>query len=211
MGYQRRVHGEFTAVLTTDNMLVFLSLLSTALAAPQFYQSPYYGYPMVHGYPGLYQPVYPRVVAQYPGMVQNPVNTRGLVKFENLLEINGEFKTDSTTTPARTIAGTYTFQQNFLSDLTYGNNAYFKVYINGASGDLTGKNRMLSFGADCTTAGTDFSSINGPVTIGQGFYVTGGATGYNIDGSNSKTTMKNLYLQVRDSTGIIGCSSAALA
>merc|ERR1712178_80034 len=154
--------GEFTAVLTTDNMLVFLSLLSTALAAPQFYQSPYYGYPMVHGYPGLYQPVYPRVVAQYPGMVQNP-NTRGLVKFENLLEINGEFKTDSTTTPAR------------------------------------------------TTAGTDFSSINGPVTIGQGFYVTGGATGYNIDGSNSKTTMKNLYLQVRDSTGIIGCSSAALA
>ena len=107
----------------------------------------------MYGYPSVYPGAYPgRVV--YPVAAQQPVqSTRGLVKFENFQEINGEFKTDTTTTPAMTVEGTYSFQQNFLTDITYGNNAYFKVYIKGTT-DLTGKNVMLAFGSDCTTAGT---------------------------------------------------------
>jgi len=208
MGYQRRVHGEFTAKLRTVNMLLFLSLLSTALAAPQFY-SPYYGYPMYGGYPSVYPGAYPgRLV--YPVGPQAPVqSTRGLVKVEAFKEINGEFETS--TTPVRTVTGTFTFQQNFLTDITYGNNAFFKVHITAP--DLTGKNVMLLFGASCTdtTTATQFASINGPITIGQGFYVSGGTTGFNIEGNNGKTSLKNMWLQVSDSTGIIGCSKAALA
>merc|ERR1712227_520830 len=172
--------GQFTAKLRTVNMLLFLSLLSTALAAPQFY-SPYYGYPMYGGYPSVYPGAYPgRLV--YPVGPQAPVqSTRGLVKVEAFKEINGEFKTDAATTPPMTVTGTFTFQQNYLTDITYGNNAFFKVHITAP--DLTGKNVMLAFGSNCATAGFD------------------------INGANSKTSMKNMYLQVSDSTGIIGCSS----
>ena len=55
-----------------------------------------------------------------------------------------------------------------------------------------------------------FATVNAPVQI-NGFWVTGATTGYNIDASNSNTSMKNMRLQVLDSTGaIIGCSAAAL-
>merc|ERR1711876_29511 len=61
---------------------------------------------------------------------------------------------------------------------------------------VTGKNVMLGFGSDCATAATGtavFATVNAPVQI-NGFWVTGATTGYNIDASNSKTSMKNMRL-----------------
>ena len=132
--------------------LLFLSLISTALAAPQFYSS-YDGYPMYgYSYPSIY-PGAPPGHLLYPGATQQFVHfPRGFFKFENLLEIKGEFATDANTIPARTVEGTYLFQQNIATDPTYGNNIYFQVYIKGTT-DLTGKNVVLAFGSDCTNTG----------------------------------------------------------
>merc|ERR1712024_55766 len=120
--------------------------------------------------------------------------------------INGMFMEDATTTPAQAVTGTFSFTQNFATDLLFANNAQYKIYINsGSTLDLTGKNVMLGFGSDCATAATGtavFATVNAPVQI-NGFWVTGA--------TNSKTSMKNMRLQVLDSTGaIIGCSAAAL-
>merc|ERR1712186_119509 len=136
----------------------------------------------------------------------NPLQ-RGIIGIEALQAINGMFMEDATTTPAQVVTGTFSFTQNFATDLLFANNAQYKIYINsGSTLDLTGKNVMLGFGSDCAT----FATVTAPVQI-NGFWVTGATTGYNIDASNSKTSMKNMRLQVLDSTGaIIGCSSAAL-
>merc|ERR1711988_546816 len=135
----------------------------------------------------------------------NPLQ-RGIIGIEALQAINGMFMEDATTTPAQVVTGTFSFTQNFATDLLFAINA-------GSTLDLTGKNVMLGFGSDCATAATGtavFATVNAPVQI-NGFWVTGATTGYNIDASNSKTSMKNMRLQVLDSTGaIIGCSAAAL-
>ena len=46
----------------------------------------------------------------------------------------------------------------------------------------------------------------------NGFYITGVTTGYNIDGMNSKTSLMGAtkWLMIADTTGVIGCSKAAL-
>merc|ERR1712018_9962 len=98
--------GQFTGELQKVNMLIFLSLIftSTALAAPQFH-SQYDGYPM-HGY--SYSSLYPGTYLLYSVAAQQFVPfPRGFFKFENLLEIKGEFATDANTIPARTVEGTF--------------------------------------------------------------------------------------------------------
>ena len=55
-----------------------------------------------------------------------------------------------------------------------------------------------------------FAEVNAPWQF-NGFWVTGSSTGFNINGENDKTSMKGMFLQVTDNTGIIGCSEAALA
>ena len=54
-----------------------------------------------------------------------------------------------------------------------------------------------------------FAEVNAPWQF-NGFWVTGSSDGFNLNGENSKTNARGMWLQVTDSTGIIGCSEAAL-
>jgi len=135
-----------------------------------------------------------------------------LVNFENFLQINGAFATDDTTTPAQVVTGSYMFQQNGIFDLVTGNNAKYQVYVNGNSLDLANKNVKLALASDCATAGTAvLTTVTAPFILINGFWISGTATGYNIDGSNSMTSIRGMRLQVLDADGnIIGCSGAVL-
>merc|ERR1719195_529516 len=191
-------------------MLLLLALVAGASAAPQWLV-PQYQYGDM--YPGMYPAIADPRIQTAAAAATNPLQ-RGIIGIEALQAINGMFMEDATTTPAQVVTGTFSFTQNFATDLLFANNAQYKIYINsGSTLDLTGKNVMLGFGSDCATAATGtavFATVNAPVQI-NGFWVTGATTGYNIDASNSKTSMKNMRLQVLDSTGaLIGCSSAAL-
>merc|ERR1711874_159358 len=118
--------------------------------------------------------------------------TRSLIKFGNFLEINGMFRAD----------------------------AKFTLYIQSTV-DLNGKELkvQLGTGTDCTVAaaatGTsapvNLATVTGPPSI-NGFYITGTTKDHNIDGMNSKTTLMGAtkWLMIADSTGVIGCSKAAL-
>jgi len=215
------------------SMLVFLSLLSTALAAPQLYHP--YG---TYGYPGYYNGYYPtagllhhqlapRVLPAYPHVVGQQVvqgvpATRTVVKLGNFLEINGMFEEGTTlaTGVTSTIKGNFNIQQNGLLDLFSGNEAKITAYIM-SSNDLTGKNIKLHIGTgtDCMTAlaatGTDapveIAMVNVPPSI-NGFYVNARTTGFNIDGMNGKTSLMGAtkWLLVTESGVGIGCSMASL-
>ena len=146
--------------------LVFLSLLSTALAAPQYlYNYGMYGYPASYyplgGYADpriVYNPLYQPGVVNYQPVVQDAsAATRGIVKFGNFLEINGEMETGTTlvaasgTTAATTsvVKGTFSIQQNGILDLFSNGEAKFKAYIM-SSKDLTGMNIKLWVGTGDT-------------------------------------------------------------
>ena len=148
--------------------LVFLSLLSTALAAPQYlYNYGMYGYPASYyplgGYADpriVYNPLYQPGVVNYQPVVQDAsAATRGIVKFGNFLEINGEMETGTTlvaasgTTAATTsvVKGTFSIQQNGILDLFSNGEAKFKAYIM-SSKDLTGMNIKLWVGTGTTCA-----------------------------------------------------------
>ena len=149
---------------------MFLSLLSTALAAPQLY----YGYPGYPGYPmsaypgsvypGSAYPIYgpgrvlpayyPQVVGQH--VVGSPATRTGVVKFGNFLEINGVFEqvaTATTTVPMTIVKGNFNIQQNGILDIFSSNDAKFSMYVMSST-DLTGKNIKvtLATGADCVAA-----------------------------------------------------------
>merc|ERR1711987_27804 len=211
-------------------MLVFLSLLSTALAAPQLYPTyGTYGYPGYGDYP-VHHPVYaPRVLPAYPHVVGQQVvqgvpATRTVVKLGSFLEINGMFEEGTTlaTGVTSTIKGNFNIQQNGLLDLFSGNEAKITAYIM-SSNDLTRQNIKLWIGdgADCVEAlaGTGSSSIapmeiamvNVPPSI-NGFYVNARTTGFNIDGMNGKTSLMGAtkWLLVTQAGAGIGCSMASL-
>merc|ERR1719195_2292410 len=157
----------------------------------------------LYGYP-KYSPVrmaYP--TTQYIPMVQamnqpQSPNTRQLVKFKNIREINGKFAT-STTQASLVVVGTINLSQNLVTDFLNGNEAQYKIYVQSSgTTDLTGKNIRLGLASSCTTAATDtsatatatapseiFATINAPPQL-NGFYIAGRTTGYNIDGKNSK-------------------------
>jgi len=162
-------------------MLVFLSLLSAAMAAPQVYNpyygsygmygTPNYGYPMIQsGFrvapavanPGVisyYPAAYP---ISYPGMWSRlqaqtgTAATRDLISIGNFLEINGLFEqvaTATTTAPVTTVKGNFNIQQNGILDFLSSNEAKFSMYVMSST-DLTGKNIKvnLATGADCVAA-----------------------------------------------------------
>merc|ERR1712242_181852 len=133
-------------------------------------------------------------------------------------EINGNFAT-STTQASLVVVGTINLSQNLVTDFLNGNEAQYKIYVQSSgTTDLTGKNIRLGLASTCTTAATAtsaapseiFATINAPPQL-NGFYIAGRTTGYNIDGKNSKVTLKGKFMQILDDTGaIIGCTTAAL-
>merc|ERR1712061_707593 len=213
------------------NMLVFLSLISAAMAAPQLYPYygtygmygyPGYGYPMVHSamvnYPASYYPAQ-RLIPNYPTVGSPMAGTRNLIKFGNFLELNGLFEqvaTATTTAPVTTVKGNFNIQQNGILDVSSGNEAKFSMYVMSST-DLTGKNIKvnLATGADCVAAIaaglTELTMVNAPPSI-NGFYISGTTPGYNLDGMNSKTSLMGAtkWLVLTESGTTIGCSKAAL-
>jgi len=212
-------------------MLVFLSLLSAAMAAPQMY--PYYGTYGMYGYPGYGYPMVHSPLVNYPAsyypaqrLVTYPVaggspmaGTRNLIKFGNFLELNGVFEqvaTATTTAPVTTVKGNFNIQQNGILDVFSGNEAKFSMYIM-SSNDLTGKNIKVNLGtgASCLAASTgtlvELAMVNAPPSI-NGFYISGTTKGYNIDGMNSKTALMGStnWLVLTESGTVIGCSKTAL-
>lgn len=213
-------------------MLVFLSLLSAAMAAPQLY--PYYGNYGMYGYPGYGYPMVQSPVVNYPAgyhplatypnqrIITNGypmAGTRNLIKFGNFLELNGEFEqvaTATTTAPVTTVKGTFNIQQNGILDIFSSNEAKFSMYVMSST-DLTGKNIKVNLGtgASCLAASTgtlvELAMVNAPPSI-NGFYISGATTGYNIDGMNSKTALMSAtnWLVLTESGTVIGCSKAAL-
>merc|ERR1712241_838506 len=215
----------------TANMLVFLSLLSAAMAAPQMYPYygtygmygyPGYGYPMVHSplvnYPASYYPA--QRLMTYPVASGSPMaGTRNLIKFGTFPELNGVFEqvaTATTTAPVTTVKGNFNIQQNGILDVFSGSEAKFSMYIM-SSNDLTGKNIKVNLGtgASCLAASTgtlvELAMVNAPPSI-NGFYISGTTKGYNIDGMNSKTALMGStnWLVLTESGTVIGCSKTAL-
>ena len=133
------------------------------------------GFPVRRIFPGnTYNPL--KMI--YPSRFQRPMgpvmsypespNTRGLVKFGELMEINSKFVAQTadttaagTTTDKQVIVGTVNVQQNLVTDFLNGNEAQYKIYVQTTDSlDLTGKNIMLGFKDSCTTAasGTEVGS-----------------------------------------------------
>ena len=117
---------------------------------------------MFRGYPVGYYPSYnPVQYPVYPQVVQTLPSTAGVRTIDSLINaeafpaINGNFKTDDTTTPARTVMGTYSFYQNGVLDIVSNQNAKFRAWINSST-DLANQNVKLVLGAACTAdAATD--------------------------------------------------------
>merc|ERR1712066_626273 len=208
------------------NMLVFLSLLSAAMAAPQLY--PYYGSYGMYGYPGYGYPMIQSPVVNYPAAYPLAriatagypmADTRNLIKLGNFLELNGLFEqvaTATTTAPVTTVKGNFNIQQNGILDVFSANEAKFTMYVMSST-DLTGKNIKVNLGtgASCLAASTgtlvELAMVNAPPSI-NGFYISGTTTGYNIDGTNSKTALMSAtnWLVLTESGTVIGCSKTAL-
>merc|ERR1719150_3586861 len=86
-------------------------------------------------YPGMYPGMYPAIAdprIQTAAAATNPLQ-RGIIGIEALQAINGMFMEDATTTPAQVVTGTFSFTQNFATDLLFANNAQYKIYINSSS------------------------------------------------------------------------------
>ena len=129
--------------------LLLLSLVSTAIAAPQYYNyAPYPIYPQ-GSYP-VYPVMYPGRVAppMYPAYPMQTVDSRGLITFSSLMSVSGKLEMDSTSTPAKTVEGMAEFHQNFAT----GSNSKYKIYLKGA--DMANKKYTIGVNSDCTAAGT---------------------------------------------------------
>jgi len=211
-------------------MLVFLSLLSAAMAAPQLY--PYYGSYGMYGYPGYGYPMVqsPYPVAGYPVSYPRVIGgqvvggqvagTRNVVKLGSFLEING--KMEESTTDSLTVKGEFTIQQNGLFDIFSGGDAKFNAYVMSST-DLTGTNVYvkLGTGATCaaaitaaaTTTPATLAMVNAPPSI-NGFYITGHTKDHCIGCTTTgKTDLKgaNSRLLITNAAGtVIGCSMMAL-
>merc|ERR1719361_2540895 len=138
-------------------MLLFLSLLTSALAAPQYYSLPAYGYAQYPAYPAPAK------------SLQASTRTLG-----NFMQITGEFMPDTAT--MRTIEGTLKIHQNGIFDFFTGQDAKFHLYVK-SSDDLNGKSLMIKVGtgADCTAASAapdDLAMVTAPPSI-NGFYIKG--------------------------------------
>merc|ERR1712203_183658 len=130
--------------------------------------------------------------------------SRVLITHSAFMSVAGTLEKDSTSTPAKTVAGTVEFHQNPATG------SKSKIYLNGA--DMANKKYTLAIASTCATGGTTLSEVTAPFFLLNGFWVTGISDTMNVDGSNSKTSVKGMFLTVVDSSGsLIGCSKAALA
>merc|ERR1719464_2004006 len=131
-------------------MLFLLCLLPLCSAAPQFYNYPVNSYP-VNIYP-VYQPSYPaQVVPAYPF-----AGSRVLITHSAFMSVAGPLEKDSTSSPAKTVAGTVEFHQTPAT----GSNSKYKIYLNGA--DMANKKYTLAIASTCATGGTKLSEVTAP-------------------------------------------------
>lgn len=113
---------------------------------------------------GLYQPAaYIPVVQTGPPTVQavsQNQNTRSIISFQNLQQINQRFVAATTAqiaagthTAAQVIVGTVQITQNLVTDFLNGNDASYKINIQ-SGGPPAGQNIILGLAADCMTPAT---------------------------------------------------------
>merc|ERR1712241_770766 len=112
------------------------------------------------------------------------------------------------------MGGYFTIKQSGLLDPFSGQEAKMNLYVKSTT-DLNGKELkvQLGTGTDCTIAAVvDLATVTGPLFSINGFYINGRTSGHNLDGTNGKTSLKGTdkWLMIADSTGVIGCSKAAL-
>merc|ERR1711997_235455 len=186
------------------------------VVGPYAYPSAYYQYPVhypmvhpVYGYP--HQAIYPSATAGAP-MQRIGVATSSL-----LAAVSATLGTTTLTTA--TVEGTVRFEQNAITDLLQSNDAKMLIYLKGNPTTAIPTSTNVKIGvptlaAACGTAMTaaeTITEIQSPLVILNGFWVTGRATGFNLDGTNSKSALRGMVIQVESGGSIIGCTNAALA
>merc|ERR1719445_2759873 len=182
-------------------------------------------------------------------MPAGQAQTRTILSLGNALELKGTFVTAAAGThPARTISGDFLIQQNGLLDLSTSMEAKMKVYLRSST-DINGKALMVRLGTGATcddainaigaadanpavgaavTNAPVLARASAPIFTINGFYITSPTMGHNIDGSNSKMSLKptstaadqKRWLLIQDgviptgatvgtvgNANIIGCSS----
>merc|ERR1712241_306515 len=184
-------------------------------------------------------------------MSAGQAQTRTILSLGNALEVKGTFVTAAATgttsadLPARTISGDFLIQQNGLLDLSTSMEAKMKVYLRSTT-DINGKALMVRLGTGATCEAAIAAIVDKNPAVGatadppvlarasvpfftiNGFYITSPTKDHNIDGSNSKTSLKSTatakkWLLIQDGvvpTGatvgtagdanIIGCSSEVM-
>merc|ERR1719445_2063374 len=190
-------------------------------------------------------------------MPAGQAQTRTILSLGNALELKGTFVTAAATgtgaaaLPARTISGDFLIQQNGLLDLSTSMEAKMKVYLRSST-DINGKALMVRLGTGATcddainaigaadanpavgaavTNAPVLARASAPIFTINGFYITSPTKDHNIDGSNSKMSLKALptaaadkkWLLIQDgviptgatngtpgNANIIGCSSTVM-
>merc|ERR1711920_307314 len=225
--------GVHQAPLHRKDMLLLLSLAASALAAPQMtYWNPYvvphvynqqpivYAQHGVFGFPSHYAAGIPVATTRdiWPLSLSNVKDTKA--SFATSTSTCGG---DGTTqgTSACTVSGEIIFSQNGLKDVLCGNNAGLSLNLQG-SGMKTGNKYKLfvDTATACllsSTAGTrkEIVEITAPlVGANNGINVYMCVDGYNVDGSNGKTSLDGMAVGIMDTTSTaitVGCGSAVLA
>merc|ERR1712203_508240 len=200
--------------LERQDMLLLLSLVASALAAPQMtYWNPYVVPHMYNQHPVVYAQhgVYP--YAGYPThyAAGYPV-ARNIwpLSLSNVKDSKASFETSTSTcggtqgaigSTACTVSGEVIFSQNGLKDVLCGNNGGLTMNLQG-TGMKTGNKYKLfvSSTATCalaTTTSTEIVEITAPVVVANnGVNVYMCVDGYNVDGANSKTAVDGMYVDL---------------
>merc|ERR1712061_244457 len=220
--------------LERQDMLLLLSLVASALAAPQMtYWNPYVVPHMYNQHPVVYAQhgVYP--YAGYPThyAAGYPV-ARNIwpLSLSNVKDSKASFETSTSTcggtqgaigSTACTVSGEVIFSQNGLKDVLCGNNGGLTINLQG-SGMKTGNKYKLfvDTATACllsSTAGTrkEIVEFTAPlVGANNGINVYMCTDGYNVDSSNGKTGVDGMAVGIMDTTSTaktVACGSAVLA
>ena len=170
------------------------------------------------GYPTHYAAGYPNMVARniWPLSLSNVKDTKA--SFSTSTSTCGG---DGTTqgTSACTVSGEIIFSQNGLKDVLCGNNAGLSLNLQG-SGMKTGNKYKLfvDSAAGCalaTATRKEIVEITAPVVgANNGVNIYMCVDGYNVDGSNGKTSLDGMAVGIMDTTSTaktVGCGTAVLA
>merc|ERR1712203_434203 len=211
--------------LERQDMLLLLSLVASALAAPQMtYWPPYVVPHMYNQHPVVYAQhgVYP--YAGYPTHYASgyPV-VRNIwpLSLSNVKDSKASFETSTSTcggtqgaigSTACTVSGEVIFSQNGLKDVLCGNNGGLTMNLQG-TGMKTGNKYKLFVSSTATS--TEIVEITAPVVgANNGVNVYMCVDGYNVDGANSKTAVDGMYVGLMDTTStaiVVACGTAVLA